>query len=122
MTTKERTVEGCIFCMIAAGEIPASIVYEDDTVVAFRDLHPQAPVHVLVIPREHYSGLDDDVPPEVLAALLAAAPRVAEATGIADSGYRTIVNTGDDAGQSVQHLHLHVLGGAKMSEGMLRLE
>jgi histidine triad (HIT) family protein len=107
--------------MIAASEIPASIVYEDDTVVAFRDLHPQAPVHVLIIPREHYSGLDEDVPREVLGALLAAAPRVAEATGIAGSGYRTIVNTGSDAGQSVPHLHLHVLGGAKMSEGMLRL-
>jgi histidine triad (HIT) family protein len=114
-------LEGCIFCMIAAGEIPASIVYEDDTVVAFRDLHPQAPVHVLIIPREHYSGLDEDVPREVLGALLAAAPRAAEATGIAGSGYRTIVNTGSDAGQSVPHLHLHVLGGAKMSEGMLGL-
>ena len=114
-------MEGCIFCMIAAGDIPASIVFEDDTVVAFRDLNPQAPVHVLIIPREHYLGLEEDVPREVLAALLTAVPRVAEATGIAGSGYRTIVNTGSDAGQSVPHLHLHVLGGAKMSEGMLRL-
>lgn len=114
-------MEGCIFCMIAAGEIPASIVYEDKIVVAFRDLHPQAPVHVLVVPREHYCGLGDEVPAEVLAALLAAAPRVAQATGVAESGYRSIINTGPDAGQTVPHLHLHVLGGAPMSEGMVRL-
>lgn len=111
----------CIFCMIAAGEIPAAVVYEDDLVVAFKDMHPQAPVHVLVVPRAHYSGLDDDVPAAVLAALLAGAPRVAEATGIAGSGYRVVVNTGPDAGQTVPHLHLHVLGGAAMAEGMARL-
>jgi histidine triad (HIT) family protein len=114
-------VDGCIFCMIAAGEIPASIVYEDDVVVAFRDLNPQAPVHVLVVPRAHHAGLGDDVPATVLASLLAAAPRVAEVTGIAQTGYRTIVNTGPDAGQTVAHLHLHVIGGAAMSEGMVRL-
>jgi histidine triad (HIT) family protein len=113
-------VDGCIFCMIAAGEIPASVVYEDDAVVAFRDLHPQAPAHVLVVPRVHYSGLDDDVPAEVLAAVLGAAPHVAEATGIAESGYRVIMNTGPDAGQTVPHLHMHVLGGVPMSEGMVR--
>jgi len=111
----------CIFCMIAAGEVPASVVYEDETVVAFRDLSPQAPVHVLVVPRAHYSGLDDEVPAETLAAMLAAARHVAEATGVAHSGYRVIVNTGPDAGQTVPHLHLHVLGGAAMSEGMVRL-
>lgn len=110
-----------IFCMIVRGEVPATIVYQDETVVAFKDVNPQAPVHVVVVPREHYSGLADDVPAEVLGALLAAAPRVAEATGIADTGYRTIVNTGSDAGQSVPHLHLHVLGGAPMSEGLVRL-
>jgi histidine triad (HIT) family protein len=114
-------MDGCIFCMIASGEIPASIVYENDVVVAFKDLNPQAPVHVLVVPRTHYSGLGDDVPAPVLAALLGAAPRVAEACGVAASGYRAIVNTGPDAGQTVPHLHLHVLGGARMSEGMVRL-
>jgi histidine triad (HIT) family protein len=114
-------VDGCIFCMIAGGEVPASIVYEDDVVVAFKDLNPQAPVHILVVPRAHYSGLDDDVPPAVLASLVAAAPRAAEAAGVAQTGYRTIVNTGEDAGQSVLHLHLHVIGGAAMSEGMVRL-
>jgi histidine triad (HIT) family protein len=111
----------CIFCMIAGGEVPASVVYEDDVVVAFKDLNPQAPVHVLVIPRAHYSGLGDEVPVEVLAALLAAASRVAQAMGVAASGYRTILNTGPDAGQTVSHLHMHVLGGAAMSEGMVRL-
>lgn len=111
----------CIFCMIAAGEIPVPFVYEDDLVVAFSDAHPQAPVHVLIVPRVHYSGLGDDVPAEVLAALLVATPRVAEAAGIAGSGYRVVVNTGPDAGQTVPHLHLHVLGGAAMAEGMVRL-
>ena len=111
----------CVFCMIANGTIPATIVWEDDRVVAFRDLHPQAPVHVLIIPRTHYSGMDDDVPAEVHAALCAAAPMVARAAGVADSGYRLIVNTGPDAGQTVPHLHMHLLGGARMSEGMVRL-
>lgn len=114
-------MEDCIFCKIARGDIPATVVYSDDIAVAFKDLNPQAPVHVLVVPREHYAGLGDDVPPAVLAGLLAAAPRVAEAMGIADSGYRVIVNTGPDAGQTVPHLHLHVIGGAAMSEGMVRL-
>jgi histidine triad (HIT) family protein len=107
--------------LIANGTIPAGIVWQDDRVVAFRDLHPQAPVHVLIIPRAHYSGLDDNVPAEVYAALCAAAPLVARATGVADSGYRLIVNTGPDAGQTVMHLHVHLLGGAAMSEGMVRL-
>jgi len=114
-------MDDCIFCRIAAGDIPADVVYSDDTVVAFRDLSPQAPVHVLIVPRAHYAGLGDGVPAGVLSALLAAAPRVAEATGVAASGYRCIVNTGPDAGQTVSHLHLHVIGGAAMSEGMVRL-
>jgi histidine triad (HIT) family protein len=107
--------------MISNGTISADIVWQDGNVVAFRDLRPQAPVHILIIPREHYSGMDDDVPPEVHAALCAAAPRVAEAAGVAESGYRLIVNTGPNAGQSVLHLHVHLLGGAAMSEGMVRL-
>lgn len=114
-------MDDCIFCMIANGTIPAEIVWENEKVVAFRDLHPQAPVHILIIPREHYSGMDDDVPPEVHGAMCAAAPKVAEAVGVAQSGYRLIVNTGPDAGQSVLHLHVHLLGGAAMSEGMVRL-
>ncbi len=111
----------CVFCMIANGTIPATIVWEDEHVVAFRDLHPQAPVHVLIIPRRHYSGMEDEVPAEAHAALCAAAPAVARATGVAESGYRLIVNTGPDAGQTVAHLHVHLLGGAPMSEGMVTL-
>lgn len=110
----------CIFCRIASGDIPAALVYEDDTVVAFDDVSPQAPVHTLIIPRVHYVHLGDDVPDTVLAALFAAVPRVAEAKGLADSGYRVIVNSGRDAAQTVQHLHVHVLGGAPMAHGMVR--
>lgn len=111
----------CVFCMIAAGKIPADVVWQDRHTVAFADLHPQAPVHVLIVPREHYRGIDDEVPAEVYAALCAAAREVAEVVGVAASGYRLIVNTGADAGQTVPHLHVHLLGGAAMSEGMVTL-
>jgi len=113
-------VEDCIFCKMAAGEIPVSFVYEDDTVVAFDDISPQAPVHTLVIPRDHYAHLGDGVPQDTVAALFAAVPAVAEIKGIAVSGYRLIVNAGPDANQTVPHLHLHVLGGKPMSHGMVR--
>jgi histidine triad (HIT) family protein len=122
MTTRGgEQVTDCIFCMIASGTIPATVVWQDELVVAFADLNPQAPVHVLVVPREHYEGLGSDVPVDVLAALLGAVPRVAEVAGVAATGYRVIVNTGADAAQTVPHLHVHVLGGAAMSEGMVRL-
>ncbi|MFF5211900.1 histidine triad nucleotide-binding protein [Streptosporangium sp. NPDC000396] len=103
----------CLFCKIVSKEIPAKIVYEDDRTLAFRDVNPQAPTHVLVVPREHYPnaaalaaadhGLADDV--------LKAAHAVAEQEGIADSGYRLVFNTGPGAGQTVFHVHGHVLGG-----------
>jgi histidine triad (HIT) family protein len=115
-------VEDCIFCKIAGGGIPVPFVYEDEYVVAFRDAQPQAPVHVLIVPRVHHTGPGDDVPPELAAALLGAVPKVADATGIATSGYRTIVNCGPDARQSVPHLHMHVLGGATMTHGMVGFE
>lgn len=114
-------MEDCIFCKIAAGEIPVPFVYEDDLVVAFNDAQPQAPVHVLIVPREHHSDLADDVSPELAAALMAAIPKVAALAGVAASGYRVIVNTGPDAMQSVPHLHIHVLGGAPMSHGMVTI-
>jgi histidine triad (HIT) family protein len=113
--------DDCIFCMIADGTIPADVVWSDEFTVAFKDLHPQAPVHVLIIPREHYSGMDDEVPPEVHAALCAAGPAVAKVMGVGATGYRLIVNTGPDAGQTMPHLHVHLLGGAPMSEGMVAL-
>jgi histidine triad (HIT) family protein len=108
--------------MIARGDIPATFVYEDDHVVAFDDIAPQAPVHTLVIPRRHFATIADDVPSDVLEATMRAVPRVAEAKGIAESGYRVIINTGPDAAQSVHHFHVHVLGGRSMAEGMVSFE
>lgn len=113
-------MEECIFCKIARGDLPAKLVYADEHVVAFDDISPQAPVHALIIPRDHYVHLGDGVPPAILCALLAAVAPVARAKGIEDSGYRVIVNCGSDASQSVSHLHVHVLGGRKMSHGMIR--
>lgn len=109
----------CIFCMIANGEIPARVVYEDDNVVAFDDIAPQAPVHTLVIPRTHYASMNDDVPAEVLGAIFSAVPKVAELKGIKESGYRVIVNNGPDANQTVAHLHIHIMGGRAMGHGMV---
>lgn len=113
-------MEGCIFCMIAAGEMEAKVVYQDDDVIAFDDIMPQGPVHTLVIPRQHYADLGSDVPPDVMSGLFAAVPKVAEIKGLTESGYRVIVNNGRDAAQSVLHLHVHILGGGPMSHGMVR--
>lgn len=112
----------CVFCRIGRGDIPATLVYEDEHVVAFDDIAPQAPVHTLIIPRTHYANIADDVPSDVLEALLRAVPRVAASKGIAASGYRVIINTGSDAAQSVPHLHVHVLGGRAMAEGMVAFQ
>lgn len=104
----------CLFCRIAKGEIPAKFVAESPTCVAFRDVNPQAPVHVLVIPREHVTSLNDVPSPAMMADVLAMARDVAKSEGIAASGYRVVFNTGGDGGQSVFHLHAHVLGGRHM--------
>ena len=107
----------CLFCSIAAGNVPATIVHEDDLVVAFRDINPQAPTHVLVIPREHVASaavLTSSHDP-LWSRLLHASQRVAEAEGIVEAGYRVVTNVGRDGGQTVDHLHLHVLGGRPMS-------
>ena len=109
----------CVFCMVARGEIPANVVFADDLVVAFDDIAPQAPVHTLIIPKTHYADLSDNVPAEVVCALTAAVPQVAEIKGIAKTGYRAIINTGNDAGQTVHHLHVHVMGGRRMAEGLV---
>ncbi len=113
-------MEDCIFCKIGRDELPARVVYEDEQVVAFNDIHPQAPVHVLIIPRQHFVNLNDELPPEVAVALCSAIPKVARLAGIGDSGYRVIINNGPDSHQTVQHLHLHVMGGAHMTHGMVR--
>ncbi|MEY8436727.1 histidine triad nucleotide-binding protein [Atopobiaceae bacterium 24-176] len=115
-------MDDCVFCKIASGEIPADVVYEDDLVVAFKDLAPQAPVHVLVIPKAHYASVADGVPAETLKAMFDAVAKVAEATGVAGSGFRCIANTGADAGQTVGHAHVHVLGGAPLGEELLVCE
>lgn len=112
-------MEDCIFCRIARGDAPAALVYEDDRVVAFDDISPQAPVHTLVVPRSHHDGPADGLSSETAAALWAAIPRVADLKGVTTSGYRVIVNVGRDACQSVPHLHVHVLGGKRMSHGMI---
>ncbi len=101
--------EDCLFCKIASGEIPAKLAYQDEACVAFHDVNPQAPVHVLVIPREHVGSIAD-LPDSLCAPLLQAVNHVAEALGIGD-GYRVVTNKGADAGQSIFHLHWHVLGG-----------
>ncbi|HXC38866.1 MAG TPA: histidine triad nucleotide-binding protein [Burkholderiales bacterium] len=111
----------CIFCKIVRGEIPAQKVYEDEHLLAFKDIHPQAPVHVLVIPKQHVASLDDcDRTHEaVLGKLLLAAPRIAREQGSSD-GFRTIINTGKVGRQEVYHLHIHILGGpAPLPGGLL---
>lgn len=106
-------MSGCIFCKILAHQAPGKIVYEDDRVAAIEDIHPQAPVHLLVIPRAHLVTLNDAKPEDeaLLGRLFAVAAKLAEERGIKTNGYRTVINNGAWAGQSVAHLHVHVLGG-----------
>jgi histidine triad (HIT) family protein len=110
----------CVFCGIVKGDIPSTKVYEDDHVVAFRDINPQAPVHVLIVPRAHIGGLDglEGAADAALAACLRAAEKVAQLTGIADTGYRVLTNVGEHGCQSVHHLHFHVLGGRQLPDRM----
>ncbi|WP_437634762.1 histidine triad nucleotide-binding protein [Sorangium sp. So ce854] len=107
----------CLFCKIANKEIPSKVVLEDEHVLAFHDVNPQAPTHVLVIPKRHIAGIGQATPEDeaVLGRLLLAARRVAELAGIAESGFRTVINSGANAGQTVFHLHVHVLGGRAMA-------
>lgn len=104
----------CLFCRIARKEIPATLVAEDEHCVAFRDISPQAPTHVLVVPREHVPSLDAATDPTLVGQVLLMAARVARDQGIADRGYRTVLNTNAESGQTVFHLHAHVLGGRRM--------
>ena len=103
----------CLFCKIIERKIPASIVYEDDRILAFNDINPQGPTHVLIIPRQHIATLNDLEPEHdrVTGRLVRAAAAIARERGIADSGYRTLFNTNADAGQAVFHIHLHLIGG-----------
>lgn len=104
----------CIFCRIANGELGTELVYEDNLCVAFKDLNPLTPVHILVVPKKHYENITDGVPAEVLAAMAHAIDVVTKKYGIDRTGFRCITNTGDDSGQSVHHFHIHVLGGRKL--------
>lgn len=110
----------CIFCMIVRGEMDAKRVYEDDSILAFDDIMPQAPIHTLIIPKTHYDHMGDGVPGDLIAHLFAAVPSIAALKGVAESGYRVVVNNGPDSQQSVKHLHVHVMGGRSMSHGMVR--
>ncbi len=107
--------DSCLFCRIVRGEIPATIVYQNDQVLAFRDIDPKAPTHVLVIPREHVASLDEARDAKMLGEVLLAAAEVARAEGLVEQGYRTVINTGANAGQTVFHVHAHLLGGRKLT-------
>jgi histidine triad (HIT) family protein len=112
--------EDCIFCKIAHGELPADTLYQDERVTAFRDMSPQAKTHVLVIPNRHFDSLNDGAAEEsdLLAHVLKICALVARDEGIDQSGYRVLTNIGEDGGQSVWHLHFHVLGGNELSPGL----
>ena len=106
---------GCLFCRILSGQIPAKLVAETDDCVAFRDIDPQAPVHILVIPRKLVATLDEVDDPALLGRMALLLTQIAREEGVAESGYRMVINTRGDAGQSVAHLHAHLLGGRRMT-------
>ena len=108
--------DDCLFCRIVRREIPATLVFENTECVAFRDIDPKAPTHVLIVPREHVASLNEATcDADTLGALLLAAAEIAAKEGIAEGGYRTVINTNGDAGQTVFHLHVHLLGGRALS-------
>ena len=110
-------MENCLFCKIAEGQIPSKIVYQDEDVVAFEDINPQAPHHILLIPRRHIPSIADLTSEDghILTLLFAVANRLANKLGLAERGYRIVTNVGPDAGQTVFHLHFHLLGGRKFA-------
>jgi histidine triad (HIT) family protein len=111
-------MDDCIFCRIARGDIPSDVVFEDADFVAFRDINPKAPQHVLVVPREHIASLNDldGRPGDAGHLLLQFIVKVAERVGVKESGYRALTNVGPDGGQEVQHLHFHILGGEDLGD------
>lgn len=110
-------MEGCIFCKIANREIPAKLVFEDEQIIAFEDINPQAPIHILLIPKEHFSSLKEipEEKKELLSLLLLKARQIAHDKGMAEKGYRIVLNTGKDSGQEVFHIHFHLIGGRRMN-------
>lgn len=109
--------DDCLFCKIIAGDVPSTKVYEDDLVYAFEDINPMMPVHTLVVPKKHYDNIADDVDAESAAALIAGVQKVSEIKGVKEPGFRVCINTGEHGAQAVNHLHLHVMGGAQMDTG-----
>lgn len=107
-------MENCLFCKMAIGQIKPDVVYEDENLLAFRDIHPQAPVHILIIPKVHVPTLNDLDDAVLAGQLLQAAANIAKQEGLAENGYRTVINCNKHGGQEVQHLHLHILGGRQM--------
>jgi histidine triad (HIT) family protein len=108
----------CIFCKIVAGEIPSDTVYQDEEIIAFRDINPQAPVHIVIIPRKHIASLSQLSQSEsaLLGRLVTIANKLAQDEGIAERGYRVVINCGPEGGQLVPHLHLHLVGGRQLSD------
>ncbi|MBR3942985.1 MAG: histidine triad nucleotide-binding protein [Clostridia bacterium] len=114
-------MENCLFCKIANKEIPSSVVYEDDKILAFNDINPVAPVHILVIPKKHIAGADaiEAEDAEILGYIWTKIRVIAEKAGVAEKGFRVINNCGEDGGQTVRHLHFHIIGGVKLTEKMI---
>ena len=114
-------MENCLFCKIANKEIPSSVVHEDDKILAFNDINPVAPVHILVIPKKHIAGADaiEAEDAEILGYIWTKIRVIAEKAGVAEKGFRVINNCGEDGGQTVRHLHFHIIGGVKLTEKMI---
>ncbi len=110
----------CVFCQIVAGKIPADILYQDEEVIAFRDIHPIAPTHLLIIPKKHIRSLVDlsEAESSIIGDMVNTANRLAKREGIAESGYRLVINSGRQGGQLVPHLHMHLLGGRNLSAAL----
>jgi histidine triad (HIT) family protein len=110
----------CIFCQIASGKIPSDIVYQDKEIIAFRDINPKAPVHILIIPKKHVASLDQlsQSDTALVGRMVAVASRLAKDEGVAEKGYRLVINCGKEGGQLVPHLHMHFLGGRQLSDAL----
>ena len=115
-------MEDCLFCKIIKGEIPSTKVYEDEFVYAFKDINPEAPVHILVVPKKHIKSINEieEIDENLIGKIFLAIEKISKEQGVAEQGYRVISNCGKDAGQTVMHLHFHILGGRKLGEKILK--
>ena len=112
-------MEDCVFCKIIKGEIPSNKVYEDDDILAFKDIKPAAPIHILVIPKKHVKSLNEIDDAQLISKIMFAVKNIAKELGFANEGYRVINNCGENGGQAVPHLHFHILAGTKLGEKMV---